>query len=396
MMRVPKNNSKSRAIILLSIANFAMSVNQSNVSSIFLPISLEFNETVYGLGILTSSFFLSYAAFEVPGGILAARFGPSKLVIIGIAVNTISVILTALAPTFVALIVLRFLAGLGFSFAFPSILVLIIRYFKKGSEGLGVGLMGLSSGVGFIMGLSLWPVIASIFGWRPSLLLSGLLDLVSLVLVLGFLPRDVPNPYFTFKISYLRKIIFNKSLGILSIVLFGFGAAIGVSSSFIVFYLETSYKASPGLAGLIAGSTNIFPIFTSLVFGRMYDRLRNPKFLVLIALVSISFGVMLVSISGLGAAIGGMILVGFFSGIVSVIFIVAKTLAYSNPEFESAAVAWVDSFSLFGNFAAPIFFSFIAIHNGYSSAWLLSGLFSLALCLPWIFIRVSRQVYLEK
>jgi predicted MFS family arabinose efflux permease len=392
-MNISQNNSRPIAIVLLSIANFAMSVNQSNVSSIFLPISLEFNETVYGLGILASSFFLSYAAFEVPGGIFAAKFGPAKIVIVGTAINTISVILSGLAPTFVSLVILRFFAGIGFSFAFPSILILIVRYFKKGSEGLGVGLMGLSSNAGFIIGLSVWPVLASIIGWRSSLLTSGSLDLISFILILSFLPRDQSNPSFTFKFSYLRDIIFNRSLGILSIVLFGFGAAIGVSSNFIVFYLETSYHASPALAGLIAGSTNLFPIFTSLFFGRMYDGMKNPKFLVFVSLLSTAFGVMLVSISSLGAAIIGMVVVGSFSGIISVIFVVAKMLASSNPEFESATVAWVDSFSLFGNFAAPIFFSFVAIHDGYSSAWLLSGLLSFALCLPWITLRVNRLVH---
>src|SRR5213592_3158612 len=110
---------KTSFIVMLTIsaANVFMTINQVNIASVYIFISSEFHETIYGLGILTAAFFLGYGLFELPGGVAAAKFGPRRLVILGAALNSIAVMAFSISPVFSLLPLLRFIAGLGFAFA---------------------------------------------------------------------------------------------------------------------------------------------------------------------------------------------------------------------------------------------------------------------------------------
>ena len=109
--------SISPAMVSLLFMNVAFAINQTNIPSLYLHISSDFGQTILGLGVLTSSFFLGYGVTGLPSGILAARFGPKNVVVVGGLLNALSVLASALSPTFFALTILRFLAGAGFALA---------------------------------------------------------------------------------------------------------------------------------------------------------------------------------------------------------------------------------------------------------------------------------------
>src|SRR5215471_15175435 len=111
------------AISLLS-ANAAMGILQTCVASLFYLISAEFHETVYGLGILTSVFFVCYGIFEIFGGILATRIGPKNLVTLGTSIIVVSTLTCYFSPNFLSLVLLRVVSGVGFGMFFPPVLVL--------------------------------------------------------------------------------------------------------------------------------------------------------------------------------------------------------------------------------------------------------------------------------
>jgi MFS family permease len=379
------------AIALLLFANIVTSINQYNIASVFFLISSSFNQGVTGLGFLTSSFYLAYGVFEVPGGIIAAKFGPKKITVVGTIIYAGAVIASSVSPSFLALGALRFLEGLGFSFAFPSILVLIVRYYKQGSEGFGVGLMTFSSFLGGAIGLFGWSILGVITGWRPSLLIGGILCLVAGVGMIFILPPDTKSPDFRIKISDLKRIISNRLLVVLSIAVFGIAATVGLTSSFLIFYLEAHFKTNPGYAGLIGGLSAIFPIFSGPTIGRVYDRLHKPKLLIVVSAIAVTIGVSITAIDSIYAAILSSTIIGLSSGTAfTVILSLARESSSSNPQFESLAVAWVDSFSLYGNFVSPIYFSILVVEYSYSSAWLLGGLVAILLTIPVIFLKSER------
>jgi len=384
------------AVISLIFGNFAMMINQVNIASIYTfgtlshaaSISLDFNLSVYGLGILSSAFFLAYGAFEVPGGVLAAKMGPKKIVMYGTIANAVGVLGSALSPQFEALAVFRFVAGFGFSFAFPSILVLIVRYYKEGSEGFGVALMSISSALGAVAGYFGWAVLGGSVGWRPSLLLAGVLDIVSAIAMFASIPSDRLEPRFRIDTSHLRAFFVDKGLALMSLALFGIGSTFGLVANFMVYYLEGNFGLSPAAAGSITSISAVLPIVSAPLTARVYDRTKNVKLLLLVPTAGLSLGVCIAAIDSVYAAIVTVVLAGLASGMIFTVALAAsREVAASNPAYESLTVAWVDSFSLFGNSVSPLYFSALVLATGYSEAWLIGGVVAIVLTMPILLLK---------
>ncbi len=375
-------------ILTLNIANLVLSINQVNIASVYLFISSEFNQTVYGLGVITSSFFVGYGLFEVPGGIVAAKFGPRRLVILGAALNSIAVIACSISPTFDLLVVFRLLAGLGFAFAFPSIIVLIIRNSRAGSAGMGVAQIAISTSLGLTIALFGWSVFGALAGWRISILTAGLLGLGVTSVMLKLLPGDDLSSGFSVGLADLRRVIFNKSLALLAVAFFGAGATVALTGNFMVFYLEDHFGVDPAGAGLVGAAGSILPMFTGIFVGRLYDRHRNWKVPYIVSAGGLSFATSLTALDSVFAAVASNILAGLAAGAVFTLGLsTARDFSVRNPELESFTIGWVDSFSLIGNVASPIYFSTLALAEGYPLAWLIGGAVAILLALPLFLLK---------
>ncbi len=100
-----------------------------------------------------------------------------------------SSILGSLTTNFSIFLVTRFVVGIGIGAAFPPVIVILTRYFKRGSEGTALGWNSLSYNLGFVVGLAGWAILGSILGWRLSLLLGGVFSAALGILMIISLPR---------------------------------------------------------------------------------------------------------------------------------------------------------------------------------------------------------------
>jgi len=60
-------------------------------------------------------------------------------------------------------------------------------------------------------------------------------------------------------------------------------------------------------------------------------------------------------------------------------------------EYETLAVSWVNSISLFGDFVSPLLFSYMVIQYGYSPAWLYVAALAFVLVLPVLFRSIDQR-----
>lgn len=391
-MASTKDSASKVAFAALLLSNFAMTVNQTNIAAVYSLIATEFKTHVYGLGILTSAFFLAYAAFEIPGGIVATRIGPKKIVVIGTLLNAVGVVGSALSPVFWLVAVLRFIAGLGFAFAFPSILVLLVRNYREGSAGFAVSMMSISGAAGSVTALFGWALVADAVGWRPSVLISGAMDFAALAALILLVPENRTGRRFKINLGHLTQIVTNGLLNKLSLALFGIGATAGIVNYFMVYYLETALSLPSGTAGFISSISAILPIFSAPFIGRRFDRTADVRPLLLIPAALISFGVSLSSLVSVYASLATVVIVGIGRGMAFPVGLAAaREIASANPEYESLTVAWVDSFSLFGVFVAPLYYSSAVVNLGYPMAWLIGGAVAIVLTIPMITFRSVRR-----
>ena len=371
------------SVFSLIFARILYSINWFNIASIFYFIASDFKQDISMLGLITSSFLIGIGIFQIPAGILAAKYGPRKIAIYGILITSSAAFLSGLSIDLFQMVVLRFIVGLGMACFFGPSVILISKYLGKGSEGLGVGLLNSAHALGGIIGIFGWIILAEVTGWRISLMLSGLLGIVTGLLLIIALIREKIQIDFGIKISELRQILFNKSLIVLGLALLGFQIGSNLTLTFIVFYLADHLNIDPTIAGFVGSFNLIIALVSSPLFGKIYDRIKDAKKLLIISGIVMSSSMAMIAANTLYVIILSIIIAGFFlAGGFVIVYTKAKQVKGLHAEYETLAVSYVNGISLFNAFWVPIVFSFIVNQSGYSLAWFLGGFITLLLVLP--------------
>jgi MFS family permease len=422
-MRANKKNKRilsadASASFSLIIARIVYGINWFNVSAIFPLIALEFSKDVSLLGSISAAFFIGIGLLQIPAGIFAVKYNPRNSAIVGITISSTAALLCGLVFSSSQLIWLRFIVGFGMAFFFSSAVILIARYGKRGFPGFSIGVMNSAHSLGGIIGIFAWIIIAQTVGWRLSLILSGVLGLVTALLMIITIPRSnitlrydarMDNKDYQparkaekLKISDILRVLSNRALVYLGIILIGIQAAWAVELTFIVIYLE-SLGLSAELAGIIASLPLIFAIISAPLIGGFHDKVRDTRTVLLICGVGTSMAIAGLSLGSLYLVITSVVLTGFFSGgAFTVVYEKARTLliegipdqrnnatttleanrrnihdkdnVISNPSYyDTLKVAWVNGLSLIGVLWMPIVFSYIAEESSYELAWILSA-----------------------
>lgn len=408
-----------KAVISLMLARIFYTVNWFNIPSIFFFIAVDFDKDISVLGLITASFFIGVGLFQVLAGILASKYSPRKIAILGIAIASTAVFFSAFSIDLFSIAVLRFIVGLGMAFFFGPSVILISEYVGRQSEGLGMGLLNSAHAIGGIIGLFIWVLVAEIFGWRTSIVLSAIAGLITVIILQMWLPKgtepsqkqrvettfdmddeqmnetqnsgsdiDVGQRRVNFKINFdqVQNVLFNKSLVKLGLVLLGFQVGSGLIWSFIVFYLADHIKIDPALAGLIGSLNLVVALISSPLVGKAYDKLGNARKLLAISGIISAVSVMMIGVLQSQIYLIGIsvVVAGFFLswGFV-IVYVKAKQVdTQSLPAYQTLSVSYVNGISLFGAFWIPILFASIINQFGYSTAWIVGGAIFLALVLP--------------
>ncbi len=369
-----RNLENRGAVATLIAVQFVCAINWYSVSSVFSLIASDFHQNVSGLGLVTSNFVLGVALFQLPAGLIAARYGPKRALTIGMALISVSSILVGLVSDLFSLTVLRFTVGVGEAFIFGPGVILITRYFRKGAEGLGIGLFGAAFDLGGIIGISGWAVLGTIAGWRLSVIGGGVLGLMALALLLLLVPDDPGIGSLSIRFSELRGIITNRALLMVSAGLVVSQVAFGLNSYFMVYYLEESLKTGAVIAGLIPGFTLVVSIAISPLVGNSFDRSPRPKVILIALCMAAAGGVAVAALNSVYAAlVSGAVLGVATSGAYVFGVGIGRAIGGARKEYAALGISWINGIALFGGVVMPLIFSTIAAGYGYPLAWALGG-----------------------
>ena len=373
----------SKAFGSLILARIIYAVNWLNFGAIFYLMSADVGAGVSGLGNVTSVFYLGLGLLQVPGGILAAKYGPKKIVVAGIFLTSLAVLGTAASSSIPELEALRFLAGAGMAFVFAPGVVIVTHLLRGGRSGMGVGLFNSAYDIGGIMAIFGWVVIAATTGWRPSLALSGGAYLVTGVLVILFVPRDDASEEFAIARRSLFTVLLDKQIVLLGLGILGFSIGNTLISGFMVFYLEEGLSVAGAVAALVTSIVTFIPIFTSIWGGRVYDTVSRHRVLMIASMLASAGSLAIAGMGSVYAAVAAAALGGVVSGFgFTFAFAGARDFNKAGKEYESLAIAWVTSIQLTGEFFPPLLFSSVADQFGYSQAGLWSAALTVAFIVP--------------
>ncbi len=152
----------------------------------------DFSVTSQTLGILSGIYFYSYAAMQLPGGVLMDYFGPHRLLTLATVVCAVSTIAFGMTDSFFMACVARLMIGFGSAFAAVGTMKLAANWFPAQRFALLTGLMVTIGMLGAIGGEAPLALLIDHFGWRHSMLIMGSTGLVLAVLLI-FIAKDTPK-----------------------------------------------------------------------------------------------------------------------------------------------------------------------------------------------------------
>jgi ACS family glucarate transporter-like MFS transporter len=183
-------------LFLLSAVAF---LDRTNLLIAAISLRSEYKLSYVQLGRVLSAFSAGYAIFQVPGGWLAGRIGPRRLLTLGLLWWGLFTILTTTVPTHIKealalLVAVRFALGAGEAVVYPASNQFVARWFPVQERGIANGWIFAGVGAGSTLAPLLLPWIITHHGWRASFWFSALVGFFAGV---GWylIARDTPQEH---------------------------------------------------------------------------------------------------------------------------------------------------------------------------------------------------------
>ena len=286
---------------LLVSAFFLVSLHRSSTAVLSEQLMRSFDTTGTSLGLLHSSFFYLYAAFQVPAGLLTDRYGARAIAATGTVLMSVGALAFGLAPTYALAFVGRLLVGLGASVLFVTTLRFCANWFRPDEFGT---MTGVTFSVGILGGLAATTPLAiavSSVGWRSALVGIGGFGLavaVGIVLLSHDSPTDaglesienVPDrPEVTSAETlkrYVSDAVREPETWLLGIMLFFMtGIGITIFGLWGIPYLVQTHDISVTEASVYLLVGNVGGMIGPTLFGWLSDRTGNRTGLIVFSAV---------------------------------------------------------------------------------------------------------------
>ena len=175
-------SDKAKLILVLFTCMFVMGIDRSSLGVAAPLIMKAFKIDAASMGIALSAFFWAYAAFNLPGGSLADRFG-SKLVLGWAAVIwSLASAATGLTGGLITLMAARFVVGVGEAGVWPITGKIAAENFVAKERGTAVGLYQSGARLGYAATPIIMGFLIANYSWRMAFLITGLGSLLWCVL----------------------------------------------------------------------------------------------------------------------------------------------------------------------------------------------------------------------
>ncbi len=167
-----------KVISLIGVSHFLSHCYQLALPALFPLIHRVEGIGFAELGVLSSVFYLTSGLCQAPAGFLVDRIGARPVLIGGMLLITGSTTLFAFTPSYSAMLVLSFLAGLGNTVFHPADYSILNGSVSEQRIGRGLSVHGFGGYVGYAATPITVFTLGSLVGWREAMLMIGIVGLV--------------------------------------------------------------------------------------------------------------------------------------------------------------------------------------------------------------------------
>jgi MFS family permease len=181
-----------RIALLLFLIYMVAFADRTNISVAAPSIANDFGLSATITGVLLSAFFWGYIATMVPGGWLAQRVGPTRVIAVAAAVLGVATMSCALAHNLTVLIILRVVMGIAEGVLFPAFTVVYLKWFPARERGQAVNSCELAIPLATVVSAPLAGWLISWLDWPAMFVVQGA-PMVLLAVVFLILGSDSPE-----------------------------------------------------------------------------------------------------------------------------------------------------------------------------------------------------------
>jgi ACS family D-galactonate transporter-like MFS transporter len=168
----PQRSNMRWTIVGFSALGLAIAYLDRAALSVALPfMSREFEISPAIQGLLLSSFFWTYALFQIPSGWLLDKFGPRVIYPIAVGWWSIWTALTVFSTGVVSVIVFRLGLGIGEAPVQPANVKVVSKWFPRKERAFASSLFDMGQQIGTAVSVPLVTFFAITFGWRFAFVL---------------------------------------------------------------------------------------------------------------------------------------------------------------------------------------------------------------------------------
>lgn len=367
-------------IIFLSFVQFPL--NWFTIIPAFTPISETMHIGLPQIGLLVSAFIAGYGIAHIPAGLIAEAVGFKKALLIGVAVETIGAVLSAIAHDYSILLISRLLCGIGGSIFIGSAIGLTTAWFRDHDLVTATGLVtGVAYAVGAAIGLFAWTALLQLVGWRMSLLAGAAVGGLTFVCLIFLFPEPPVSEADDTSGSHLdtaamKRVFGDVNLWLLGIAFLGGYGAYFVTAQLLPNYAQHALGLSSSKAEFIGTITLVAAVPGSLLGGWLADRVFGamPVFFGACIIEGITifcipyFGTQGVEVAA--GIIGAIFILGFVAW-VSTPGLYRKRIHLSDVP---TAAGMLLTFAAVGGVGAPVIYTQIVGRFGYEAGWHFAGI----------------------
>ncbi|MBE2998411.1 MFS transporter [Nocardiopsis sp. HNM0947] len=265
-----KDGSGTGRLLCLLLVTFVIGTDDFIIAGVLPAIASDLQVSEAAAGQLVTVFSITYAVAAPPIAVATARWPRKTLIVGGLLVFAALNLLTAFAPTYGALLVLRVLAALVGASITPAVFGMAGRLAAPERVGRAMGVVAAGLTVSLFVGVPIGSVLGTTFGWRSTFIAVALLTVAVLVACVLLLPRLPGAP----EIGVRRQLSILSRPAVLTCVM---GTVMGASGGLLVYtYIGPITEALSGQGGLMLavfiGTVGVAGAVGTFAGGRLTDR----------------------------------------------------------------------------------------------------------------------------
>ncbi|MEV8565208.1 MFS transporter [Streptomyces sp. NPDC051322] len=270
----------TRLTVALLFAAWSVDYIDRLVINLALPSIGETFQLTHGQrGMIVSAFFLTYALVQIPGGLLADRFGSVRMACVALGLWSVFTGLTAIAWSFAVLLAVRCLFGAAQGLFPGAALHTLSRRSLPEQRMTANGWLQSSNAVGGLLAALISSVLLSLWDWRAMFLAVCGLGLVVMVAIRRWMPGPLPE---TLTGPMLRKargataaVLRSPVMWGFAVMFFAYDVIIWGLNSWSASYLIEERGLQISRAGLLAIGPTVFAAAGAIIGGRLSDRFEG-------------------------------------------------------------------------------------------------------------------------